>query len=92
MEDRTTVDELFSRANEIVSALPTTKDKNSFYNLANVSSQQKRKKWEDGAEQLLKLAEVAPDEKKFYFLFWARDVLTGLGELERALHTKPRPR
>lgn len=91
MEDRTPVDELFSKADEIISALPTTKDKNSFYDLADVSTQQKRKKWEEGADKLLRLAEVAPDEKKFYFRFWAGDAFTGLGELDRALQTKPQP-
>lgn len=89
MEDETTVDELFNRATTIVSALPTIKDKSSFYDLADVSSQQKRKKWENGAERLLKLAEMAPNDSKFYFLSWAGDVFTGLGELERALQTKP---
>lgn len=91
MEGRTTVDELFSRANKIISALPTVKDKNSFYDLVDVGTQQKRKMWEEGAEQLLELAKVAPNEKKFYFLFWAGDVFTGLGELEQALLTKPQP-
>lgn len=91
MDDKTLVDELFNMADDIIRALPTTKDTNSFYDLADVSTQRKLKKWEDGAEQLLKLAEVSPDEKKFYFRFWAADVFIGLGELERALQTKPQP-
>ncbi len=91
MPDQAVADELFGHANKIISALPTVKDKNSFYDLADVSTKEKRKKWEEGAKQLLRLAEVAPNEKKFYFLFWAGDVFTGLGELERALQTKPQP-
>lgn len=91
MEGKTKVDELFSRANKVISALPTAKDKNSFYELPDVDTQRKRRKWEEGAEQLLTLAKVAPDEKKFYFLVWAGDVFTGLGELEQALQTKPQP-
>lgn len=85
------LEELFNRANEIISALPTVKDKNSIYDLVDVSTKEKRKKWEEGGDELLRLAEVAPSEKKFYFLFWAGDVFTGLGELERALQTKPQP-
>jgi hypothetical protein len=92
MENDELVDELFRRASKIISALPKSKDKDSFYHVADVHTLQNRKKWEDGAEQLLGLAEIAPDDKKLYFQLWAGDAFIGLGELEKALCAKPQPR
>ncbi|MEP1420909.1 MAG: hypothetical protein ABJK59_03960, partial [Erythrobacter sp.] len=42
-------------------------------------------------DQLLAIADEAPEDKKFYFQYWAGDVYIGLGELEQALKTKPSP-
>ena len=91
MKTDTAIDALFGKASGIISALPTLKDEHSFYDLVDVSTKQKRRRWEEGVSQLVQLAQEAPEEKKFYFLFWAGDALTGLGELERALQTKPQP-
>ncbi|MGR3635262.1 MAG: hypothetical protein ACU0BK_04970 [Shimia sp.] len=91
MKTDAAIDAMFGGASRIVSALPTSKDENSFYDLVDVSTKQKRRRWEEGATRLAQLAHEAPDEKKSYFLFWAGDALTGLGELERALQTKPQP-
>jgi hypothetical protein len=91
MDNPKAVEHLFVQANNVISSLPTTRDKASFYDLVDVSSDQNRKIWEEGADQLIQLAAVAPEESKFHFLFWAGDILTGLGQLDRALQTKPQP-
>ena len=85
------VQHLFDRASAIISSLPTCPDKSSFYDLVDVSSQQKRSLWEEAAEELLQLSEAAPEEKKFHFIKWASDVFVGLGWLEHALKTVPEP-
>lgn len=85
------IDHLFSQANGIIASLPTIRDTNSFYNLVDVSTQNRRVKWEFGAERLLEIAEIAPKSKKFYFEYWAGDAHIGLGDFERALETKPNP-
>lgn len=85
------VEQHFQRADSIISSLPTVRDKASFYDLVDISSDRKRSCWERAAEELLNLAATVPEEKKFYFLLWAGDVLTGLGQLQSALRTKPQP-
>lgn len=67
MNDSSLADKCFSKAKEIISSLPTVADKVSFYDLVDVGSSQTRERWVKGAKELLKLAEVVPDEKKFYF-------------------------
>jgi hypothetical protein len=91
MERKHAVEHLFERAAVVIASLPTCRDEASFYDLVDVSSQQKRRHWEAGAEELLKLAEAAPEEKRDYFLHWASDVFIGLGQLEQSLQTMPKP-
>lgn len=91
MEYDTAIEALFDRASGVITALPTLRDEHSFYDLVDVGTKEKRGRWEQGVDQLLQLADEAPEEKKFHFLFWAGDALVGLGELERALQVKPNP-
>jgi hypothetical protein len=84
-------DHLFKDADSIIAKLPTVRDPDSFYRLVDVSTPDNRAKWELGANYLLKIAEEAPEEKKFYFEYWAGDAYIGLGDLQRALETKPLP-
>ena len=85
------VDRLFEQANSIIASLPKVHDPHSFYDLVDVSTQERRAKWEWGAKRLLEIADEAPEKKRFYFKYWAGDCYIGLGELERALETKPQP-
>lgn len=85
------VDRLFERANSIISNLPTARDPESFYQLVDISTPENRAKWSSGAQELLEIAAEAPEDKKFYFQYWAGDTYIGLDELETALKTKPSP-
>lgn len=85
------VDRLFELAYTIMARLPTVPDPDSWYPLVDVSTPARRAAWKDAGDSLLRIAAEAPEEKKFYFRYWAGDVFIGLGELERALEIKPRP-
>lgn len=85
------VDALFARASALISGLPSYRDTGSFYDIVDARSPRARSAWSSAADSLLKIAAHAPDEKKFYFRYWAGDAFIGLGELENALLTKPQP-
>lgn len=85
------IDALFERANALISALPSYGDPDSFYDLADTRTARARSAWQSAAEGLLKIADAAPEGKKFYFQYWAGDAYIGMGDLERALQTKPQP-
>ncbi len=87
--DQVHIDELFEHANAIISALPVTRDPDSFYFIVDVTSQEKRFCWQSASEALLKISEVAPAEKKSIFLYWVSNVYIGLGDLESALQLMP---
>jgi hypothetical protein len=73
----------------MISALPTEPDSDSFYDLVSIKTVNESKAWSDAAQELLRLADLAPSEKAFYFKTWAADALIGLGEIEHALAVKP---
>jgi hypothetical protein len=81
----------FDQANQIISELTTTADPDSFYRLVDVSSADKKKKWELGGEHLLRIADEASVEKKFYFEYWAADIYIALSDFKLAVETKPSP-
>lgn len=85
------VDALFASASALISGLPSYRDPESFYDIADTRSSRTKSAWASAADLLLKIAANAPDEKQFYFRYWAGDAYIGLGELQLALQTKPQP-
>jgi hypothetical protein len=83
------VDQLFETADKIISSLPTREASETFYDLVDVGSPKKRQAWSLAAEQLLELASHSPYEKSSYFLGWAADAFTGLGDFEQAIKIRP---
>lgn len=75
------VDALFARASTLISGLPSYRDPETFYDIADTRSSRAKSAWSSAADILLKIAANAPDEKKFYFRYWAGDAYIGLGEL-----------
>jgi hypothetical protein len=80
---------LFDIANEIISKLPVWSIEDTFYDLVDVKSDNSRAIWLSAANRMLELAKCAPEEKSFYFQYWAADAFIGLGQFEQAIKTKP---
>lgn len=80
----------FARAEQVIDLLPKVSGP-SFYQIADLRSANAVTAWRLAYEELAAMGRSIGAPKSAYFLRWAADVLTALGELEHALRTMPRP-